>query len=180
MYEPQLGLYLFKNSKGIVFCIQNCSFFCNLYLTFFVIHVKIIVYERRQNMSIVKKYSKTVMGLSALGLASVTQIAHADSQVESYPEELDKLITEAKSLGIAVVEEPTKTVANDDDLKTHYDKLTNQLRELITSYKSAKSDNDKATAVYEKAEAEYQKALASYEEAKKSYNEQVIEGQRCS
>lgn len=131
-------------------------------------------------MSIVKKYSRTVMGLSALGFASVTQIAHADSQVESYPEELDKLITEAKSLGIAVAEEPTKTVTSDDDLKTHYDKLTTQLRELIASYKSAKADNDKATAAYEKAEAEYQKALSAYEEAKKSYNEQVIEYEKQS
>ena len=34
-------------------------------------------------MSIVKKYSRTVMGLSALGFASVSPIAHADSQVES-------------------------------------------------------------------------------------------------
>lgn len=36
------------------------------------------------------------MGLSALGFASASPIAHADSQVESYPEELDKLIAEAK------------------------------------------------------------------------------------
>ena len=105
-------------------------------------------------MSIVKKYSRTVMGLSALGFASASPIAHADSQVESYPEELDKLIAEAKSLGISVAEEPTKTVTSDDDLKTHYDKLTTQLRELIASYKSAKADNDIATAAYEKAEAE--------------------------
>ena len=131
-------------------------------------------------MSIVKKYSRTVMGLSALGFASASPIAHADSQVESYPEELDKLIAEAKSLGISVAEEPTKTVTSDDDLKTHYDKLTTQLRELIASYKSAKADNDKATAAYEKAEAEYQKALSAYEEAKKSYDEQVIEYEKKS
>ena len=39
-------------------------------------------------MSIIKKYSKTFIGLSALGLGAVSPVAHADTQVESYPDVL--------------------------------------------------------------------------------------------
>lgn len=39
-------------------------------------------------MSIIKKYSKTFIGLSALGLGAVSPVAHADTQVESYPDEI--------------------------------------------------------------------------------------------
>ena len=97
-------------------------------------------------MSIIKKYSKTFIGLSALGLGAVSPVAHADTQSESYPAEIEQLISEAKSLGITVVEEPTTQVQNDKDLQTYYEELTKQLREVIQSYKSAKSANDKATA----------------------------------
>ena len=119
-------------------------------------------------MSIIKKYSKTFIGLSALGLGAVSPVAHADT-TESYPAEIEQLISEAKSLGITVVEEPTTQVQNDKDLQTYYEELTKQLREVIQSYKSAKSANDKATAEYKQAETDYQKALKSYEDAKKVY-----------
>ena len=130
-------------------------------------------------MSIIKKYSKTFIGLSALGLGAVSPVAHADT-TESYPAEIEQLISEAKSLGITVVEEPTTQVQNDKDLQTYYEELTKQLREVIQSYKSAKSANDKATAEYKQAEVDYQKALNSYEEAKKVYDEQVIEYEKQS
>ena len=87
-------------------------------------------------MSIIKKYSKTFIGLSALGLGAVSPVAHADTQSESYPAEIEQLISEAKSLGITVVEEPTTQVQNDKDLQTYYEELTKQLREVIQSYKS--------------------------------------------
>ena len=130
-------------------------------------------------MSIIKKYSKTFIGLSALGLGAVSPVAHADT-TESYPAEIEQLISEAKSLGITVVEEPTTQVQNDKDLQTYYEELTKQLREVIQSYKSAKSANDKATAEYKQAETDYQKALKSYEDAKKVYEEQVAEYERQS
>lgn len=131
-------------------------------------------------MSIIKKYSKTFIGLSALGLGAVSPVAHADTQVESYPDEIAQLISEAKSLGITVVEEPTTQVQNDNDLHKYYDELTKQLKDIIQSYKSSKSANDKAINEYEQAETDYQKALKSYEDAKKVYEEQVAEYERQS
>ena len=81
-------------------------------------------------MSIIKKYSKTFIGLSALGLGAVSPVAHADT-TESYPAEIEQLISEAKSLGITVVEEPTTQVQNDKDLQTYYEELTKQLERLF-------------------------------------------------
>ena len=117
-------------------------------------------------MSIIKKYSKTFIGLSALGLGAVSPVAHADT-TESYPAEIEQLISEAKSLGITVVEEPTTQVQNDKDLQTYYEELTKQLREVIQSYKKSLDKWNQSVQNDKEAYAQYQTDLAAYNQALK-------------
>ena len=129
--------------------------------------------------TITKRKVATVAGLGLSGLLLASN-ASADVDTSAYPEDIQALLTEAKQLGLEIVQEPQSTITTSQDARTYYDKLRSELRTLVENARTVKSQNDEAEKAYQTATKQYETALAQYEASKKEYDAKVQEYNRSN
>ena len=129
--------------------------------------------------TITKRKVATVAGLGLSGLLLASN-ASADVDTSAYPEDIQALLTEAKQLGLEIVQEPQSTITSSQDARTYYDKLRSELRTLVENARAVKSQNDEAEKTYQTATKQYETALAQYETSKKEYEAKVQEYNRSN
>ena len=76
--------------------------------------------------TITKRKAVTVAGLGLSGLLLASN-ASADVDTSAYPEDIQGLLTEAKQLGLEIVQEPSSTITTSQDASTYYEKLRSEL-----------------------------------------------------
>ena len=129
--------------------------------------------------TITKRKAVTVAGLGLSGLLLASN-ASADVDTSAYPEDIQGLLTEAKQLGLEIVQEPSSTITTSQDASTYYEKLRSELRTLVENARAVKSQNDEAVKAYQTATKQYETALAQYETSKKEYEAKVQEYNRSN
>jgi len=129
--------------------------------------------------TITKRKAVTVAGLGLSGLLLASN-ASADVDTLAYPEDIQALLTEAKQLGLEIVQEPQSTITSSQNARTYYDKLRSELRTLVENARTVKSQNDEAEKAYQTATKQYETALAQYETSKKEYDAKVQEYNRSN
>ena len=126
--------------------------------------------------------TRKIATVAGLGLSSVLLASNASADVDTstYPKDIQGLLTEAKQLGLEIVQEPQETITTSGGARTYYEKLRSELSTLVENARAVKSQNDEAVKTYEAATKQYEDALTQYEASKKEYDAKVQEYNRSS